>query len=620
MAESDPKVGYTADRMSEVSKIPMVTSGDAQQENADMERYKKDEAFQVAVNKGWDMMTPGSHDKVRNNVMCQGVAMAAGAVTLFFASFSEFSKAMVDMPNREIKNMKEMESLRKDSIEAYQNTYLFSVDYAKALQTLGMFQGKIPAVQELIEMYGEADEVAPQEDVRVALCMDDLSASLEVLSKGADDQVKRAFEVVAKAMQVQATGNAWEARLNDEQNALAQYETAQADFIACKTNASYLSNEGNLVALNGKKKCLEATLERVQKLYAENHAGRKKAFDDMKMQYEKDKDDAVSFAEIRRKAWDEDYERRLKACADAVEAAQKVVSAGGYKTTVTNMEDEVTVTGWFWKERWATRRPITNETCDLPGAERALKDAIENQQKVTKETNPHDPTKAEAPQLPDWKQFKGSEDEETADIAAKKKEIAEIEGEIKENEMSLDAHQKKITAAEVKAEKAKDKWVEMQKALNDDFGDDIGTDYQKKLIQAYKAGQTMQQAISISGYIQETATNSMLMETKALNMLVKAVCAGKTADSQGKRLSKLAKLADPQGETDMATMLTWLKKVGGLFMPLPAPEGVTREHVEDAFQKQQKAKKALEDDKVEDDKEFEVFDAPLFDKNAPEVD
>merc|ERR1719336_3621722 len=102
--------------------------------------------------------------------------------------------------------------------------------------------------------------------------MNEIVACLDVLAKGADEQVERAFEVVSKAMQLQSTGNAWEALLHDEQEAHDKYDKSHAELIAIKADASYLSQEGNLTALNGKKETLEESLGAYKLFHEQNHA------------------------------------------------------------------------------------------------------------------------------------------------------------------------------------------------------------------------------------------------------------------------------------------------------------------------------------------------------------
>merc|ERR1711988_2012932 len=143
------------------------------------------------------------------------------------------------------------------------------------------------------------------------MCISEMTRCLDILSTGADAQVKRAFEVVAKAMQLQATGNAWEAILHGEQEAHDKYDKSQADLISVKTDPSFLSQEGNLMALKGKKAALEAALQRSRALHKENHEGRKTAFAEADAQFKSNKDDAKALALIQQKAWNEDHRRRV---------------------------------------------------------------------------------------------------------------------------------------------------------------------------------------------------------------------------------------------------------------------------------------------------------------------
>lgn len=275
--------------MAEEQSLDIVKKAKQEAEEQSIETHKELDKND-AVRAGWKMFGTAEEDAVRQNVLCQSIALSAGSTSIFFAAFIEFASQLIEMKGEQAKAM---EDLKEKAIDAYKNAYVFSIEYGKVLVTLGMFENQMDAILGLMDIAVLTKKPLPAETFNEALGVPELMSALDNLQKGASHQVSQAMNVVGKAMKMQSEGATWREWLDQEQEAGLVFRRAEEAFFKGKSNTEFMKTEGTLLAIQGKIKIVDEEVKAKERLKQQNAAERDKLFQEVKALYMENSNDAI---------------------------------------------------------------------------------------------------------------------------------------------------------------------------------------------------------------------------------------------------------------------------------------------------------------------------------------
>lgn len=520
---------------------------------------------------GWMTLRPGNSE-VQQNLICQQVALSAGATSIFFASFMEFTTHIGGMPTAEL--AQSFEEVQKDTVEAYINTFQYSILFGDAIRSLGMLPARLQALDCVLEMEVE-DEGGPlsQEEVESATCMRKIQNDLEILESGAQEAVTAAMEILKKAIELQSKGTAWESKLDQEQAAKQKYDGLVHEISALESEEDFLENK--LLCHHTSNDCStcarhigvleEALISKQQELVKDKELAAK---------------DAQAYFERRLESWDREKETEIKRSEDYLRQLDEKINQGGIDSGECEI---ISQAGWIWGT-WQTKVEKKN----LKLAVEAQKNAQEAHLKILAlygdDQRPSNMGVDGA-----FKQNFEWAEERIRSITAEKdtatKKLEELEAAVMRSQSVVQAREALLASKQEELSVAQQEWQKSRAQLEEAMGSaGIAPGLPEKICKAYKAGLMIQQAMGVSADSQKSSVQSLTMFKGTLDSMLAGIVKGKTADSQMKRLRMLMrKLAGEDVQNrEAAVALGWLSNVAGMYTPLPAPQGITKKMVLDA--------------------------------------
>lgn len=521
-------------------------------------------------NHGWSMLTVDSLE-VRDNVNCQLLALLAGSTVVFFAAYSEFAKSMVAMPVGDGEDG--LAELKRQAVEAFKGTFAFTINFSEAIQTLGLLPGGVEVLDTLLEMERDSENKPLNlEEILETVDIPALLGAIEFLTGGAEETVGRANAVLAEALTQQGKGQLWEAMLTDQQAQQRRVEGLRSRLAELENSPEYLERVAKLERL-------QQDLPRVVERIAATTRDLTASVEDLKSRNSVAISDIHSLNKQRQEQWEKERDKVLGRIESHINSLEAEVRDGGLSYEEEEVEDN-----WLWPNQTHLVKKR-----NMDAAVKALKMAQEEKKQL--EARWDDSKRPSEKTVEVGNQFAWLQQHiqnQKAEVAALEEARQKMNETIEETTGALEGQKQAMTTLSGELAEEVKVLEERSKALNAELEaigrSGMGHELTQKVITAYQKGQMLQEALHFTALAEKNCANSLKKLSVLLKTLFSGIAKGGDAEDQMQRLRKIQALLqgeDPK-KREMALPMMWLSKVAGKYVPMPAPEGITKKMVIDA--------------------------------------
>lgn len=398
-----------------------------------------------------------------------------------------------------------------------------------------------------------------------ALCVAEIVQSLELLEKGSSQQIQRAMGVLNMAMQHKATASKWDQLLQDEQSARAKLDDANQKQLE-------LIRSPELARLKRKHDHLKESIEAMKSDLREmSEALRQQRKDNEKLVQELQKDQAQALQTAQRK-WEAQKDQAIRRAEETVRSLSETVKNGGFRTTRRR-------TGGFWFWAWAESQDYYSKHDE---AQESLKIAQAHHQKVIDLYS--DKNK---PQLGEdlGKRAEKTFEVQTKEINDATAKLESLRVELEDCGSKLDAHKALENQQAEEIVVLTEEWKEKKKKLVVAMSaEDLGAGYSHSIINSYKAGLDMQQAMALVGFLQKKALFNLSDFGTLWEQQCDMITLGDDADEQLAIIENVEEDlilvpepgSDNQLTTDASVAIVFMRHVAPRYMPLPSFDDIRK--------------------------------------------